>query len=191
MDVIVAANGYFVFMSALLPVILIHIVCGLLALYVGFILFVKPKHSPSHKRLGYVYVVSLTLVDLTGLSMYAIKDSGINAFHFLAIGNLIALYGGLFAMIVKRPIKRWYRFHYYMLAWSYVGLVTATVVEIAVKTVQQPSIAMIGLTCVIAVGCGGIWIEFKTRNMGNVLAESLSFNAKTQRRRAARFGAFF
>ena len=171
MDEIVAVTPYtqFIRMSALLIAVFIHVVCGLLALYAGCVLLFKPKQSSLHKRLGYLYVVTLTLVDLTGLAMYAIKGTGIHAFHFLAIGNLIALYGGLFAIIFKRPLKRWYRFHYYMISWSYVGLVTATLVEILVKSMASPPVAVIALLCVTAVVCGGSWIELRTRNMGNTL----------------------
>ncbi len=161
-------------MSALSLTILIHVIAGLLALSTGCVLFFNPKRSALHKRLGYIYVLTLTLVDFSGLTMYVMKGSGINAFHFLAVGNLIALYGGLFAIIFKRPFKRWYRFHYYMISWSYVGLVTAALVEFVIKSLQSSSIVIMVLLCLTAVVGGGLWIEFKTRHMGNVLPARLA-----------------
>ncbi len=161
-------------MSTLSLTILIHAVCALLALTTGCVIFFNPKRTALHKQLGYIYVLTLTLVDFTGLAMYAIKGSGLNAFHFLAVGNLIALYGSLIAITFKRPHRCWYRFHYYMISWSYVGLVTAALVEALVKSMQSPSVAIVVLLCLTAVVSGGIWIEFKTRHMGNVLPARLA-----------------
>ncbi len=155
-------------MNPVVLAIIVHAFCGLFALGSGCVLFFHPKRNQLHKRLGRYYAAALITVDVTSWLLYFMRGSALTAFHFLALANLFVLGWGIGAAVFRRPKGKWYRYHYYLIAWSYVGLISATLVEFAVKTGQvtsYPSIAAITLCPVIA---GGVWIEWKSRQLGDI-----------------------
>lgn len=154
-------------MNLVVPIIFVHAFCGLFALGAGAVLFVQPKRTPLHKRLGHYYAATLVVVDVTSWLLYFIRGSTLNAFHVLALANLFALSWGIATAILRKPHGKWYRHHYYLISWSYVGLVAATLVEIALKVGQVTSVASIVALTVSPVLCGGLWIEWKSRRLGD------------------------
>jgi predicted membrane channel-forming protein YqfA (hemolysin III family) len=105
---------------------------------------------------GALYVFSMVGLNLTALLIYRMFG-GFDVFHVLALINLTLLLAGFFAVLVKRPRKRWLRYHYYLMGWSYVGLWAATATEIMVRIVGwSPGVGTVVPTVVVTVLGGGL-----------------------------------
>jgi hypothetical protein len=73
---------------------------------------------------------ALALYNLTG---------GFNIFHALAVVNLVMVAAGVAQVLGRRGWRKWLWRHYQYMAWSYVGLLAATVNEafVRVSPLQQ------------------------------------------------------
>ena len=54
---------------------------------------------------------------------------GFGVFHFFALLSLVSLAFGVAAVVLRRPRSNWLYFHYQWMAWSYAGLLGATINE--------------------------------------------------------------
>jgi len=54
---------------------------------------------------------------------------GFGIFHFFALLSLVSLGGGVTAVVFRWPKANWLYFHYQWMAWSYAGLLGATINE--------------------------------------------------------------
>jgi hypothetical protein len=63
---------------------------------------------------------ALALYNLTG---------GFNVFHALAVFSLATVAAGVIQVLGRRRWRRWLWRHYQYMAWSYVGLLAATINE--------------------------------------------------------------
>lgn len=105
---------------------LIHTVAAVLALLAGFIIFVRPKATPLHRVLGYVYSVSMAVMLITAFFTFNLTKS-FNFLHVFAIVSCPPLIIGFLAVFNKRP--GWFSKHYEWMCYSYLGLVAAFISE--------------------------------------------------------------
>ena len=104
-------------------------------------LLMSPKGTRRHRQIGWIYAVSMLLLNVTALMIYKLFG-GFGPFHVAAIVSL----GGLVpAVISARKAKsarlardlvargRWVERHYHWMTWSYVGLCAAAVSETATR----------------------------------------------------------
>lgn len=152
-------------MNPVVLVIVVHVFCGLFALGSGCVLFLRPKRSALHMQLGRYYAAALVTVDATSWLLHFMRGSAITPFHCLALANLFALIWGIGAAVFRRPHRQWYRHHYYLIAWSYVGLVAALLVEIAIRVMQVEALTSIAAITLSPVIAGGVWIEWKSHHL--------------------------
>jgi uncharacterized membrane protein len=103
----------------------VHTACAVLGLVLGAAIFLRPKGTGSHARLGWAYAVSMTAVNVTALCIYHLTGR-FNLFHALGIGILAMIAVGLAQVAFRRRPRNWAWRHYQYMCWSYVGLLAAT-----------------------------------------------------------------
>ena len=118
-DIIHSAVGWF------------HFIVSLSALLFGTLVLFKRKGTKNHKIMGYVYVVSMVLLNVS--SFFIVNFGGFSLFHFFAIVSLITVLGGFIPALLR--IHNWFAFHFYFMSWSVVGLYAALWSEIGTRFV--------------------------------------------------------
>lgn len=110
-----------------------HTVIACTAIVLGTVVLFKPKGSKMHRRIGYAYVWSMVL---TNLSAFLIYNTGRPSFfHLCALISLLTLTAGVIAAVRKR--KGWLVRHYYFMSWSVVGLYCAFWSETGTRLVDM------------------------------------------------------
>lgn len=89
------------------------------------------KGNSIHKKVGYLYVISMILTNLTAIFTQSLFVFG--PFHFLAVFSLLTVLFGMAWPLFLRENKNWLYWHFQAMSWSYVGLWAAFVSEIAVR----------------------------------------------------------
>jgi uncharacterized membrane protein len=133
------------------PTGLVHLVCSFLALASGVLVFFRPKAGAVHRRLGYVYAVSMLGVNVTALLIYRLTGR-FNFLHAFALLSLTGIVLGLRHAVTRRPRETWLASHYYWMTWSYAGLIAALVAESGTRLVL-PLLRSHG----VAVSMGLFW----------------------------------
>jgi uncharacterized membrane protein len=149
-----------------------HTACGALALLLGSVIFLRPKGTRAHVRIGWAYAACMAGVNTTALGIYRLTGR-FNLFHALAVASLVMLAAGLAQVVPRRRPRNWLWRHYQYMCWSFVGLLAATNNEAFVRvpalarlTAQtSPALPMLATAGLVAV-CGVIII----RKQGAVLA---------------------
>ncbi len=103
---------------------ILHFVLMLGSLGLGVVIFLIPKGTPRHKRLGRFFVAGMMLSNVVVLGLY--KDTNQpGIFHFLAILSLVSLVGAI--ALVRMPGANTGRriAHGHVMLWSYGGVVAA------------------------------------------------------------------
>ncbi|PQJ79277.1 DUF2306 domain-containing protein [Polaribacter porphyrae] len=108
---------------------LIHTIFAILSMVFGTMVLLNKKGTKKHKRVGYYYVISMLIVNVTAFMIY--NFGRISMFHFFAAASLITTIIGVLAAIRKK--KNWLRKHFYFMSWSVVGLYCAFWAEIGVR----------------------------------------------------------
>lgn len=91
-------------------------------------IFLAPKGGWTHVRAGWWYVGSMACLNGTALALYNLTG-GFNTFHALALFSSATVAAGFAQVLGRRRWRRWLWRHYQYMAWSYVGLLAATVNE--------------------------------------------------------------
>lgn len=108
-----------------------HTACALVALGSGAAVLMRRKGTPGHRRMGWVYVASMLLLNGTALMIYRLFGT-FGPFHVAAVFSLVTVVGGIVPAVRRRPAS-WLERHYRWMAGSYVGLCAATVAEVATR----------------------------------------------------------
>jgi uncharacterized membrane protein len=106
------------------PLGLIHISAALLAMLTGAIVLLRPKATTSHKRIGYVYVGSMVVLNATAFLIYHLFGK-FGPFHIAALFSTVSIVGGMVPMFFRHRITGWLTWHYFFINWSVVGLYAA------------------------------------------------------------------
>ncbi|HEX8216432.1 MAG TPA: DUF2306 domain-containing protein, partial [Allosphingosinicella sp.] len=94
------------------------------------------KGTRVHVSSGYVYLVSMVVLNGTALAKYDLTG-GFNMFHAAALGSSLTLAGGFAAALVYRRTRdrRAIAAHGHLMIWSYFGLFGALVAEVVTRAV--------------------------------------------------------
>lgn len=112
----------------------IHTIMAMLCIAVGLIQLVRPKRGPGHRARGYAYVYAMVVAD--GAIMLVYRFTGqFNIFHAAAILNLACIVFAIIPVLRSPRPANWKLQHYYWIAWSYVGLLSAAATEFVVRTI--------------------------------------------------------
>ncbi|WP_296320533.1 DUF2306 domain-containing protein [Winogradskyella sp.] len=110
-----------------------HFITSLLAMLSGAIVILNKKGTLFHKRVGYIYVVSM--ISLNVSSFFIINFGGFSVFHFFAILSLATVLGAIIPTV--RRVKNWFHYHFYFMSWSVVGLYCAFWAEVGTRFVDN------------------------------------------------------
>jgi uncharacterized membrane protein len=110
----------------------IHMALALLCIGIGAIQFMRPKRGASHRARGYAFVYAMLVVDGTALLLYRFTGA-FNMFHVGALVNLVCIVAAIAPMLRTQRPPGWKYRHYYFIAWSYVGLLSAAINEPIVR----------------------------------------------------------
>ncbi|MBA2687969.1 MAG: DUF2306 domain-containing protein [Gemmatimonadaceae bacterium] len=148
----------------------IHTTFAVTAMVVGAVVVWRPKGTRSHRRLGWVYAVSMFGLNVTALMIYRLFG-GFGPFHLAAIASLATLLGGMY-FVIARPTKNWLALHYSFMSWSYVGLLAAAASEIGTRVKAFHFWWAVLIATALVIGGGAYLIK---RNEARIL---LSFKYK-------------
>lgn len=111
---------------------LIHAIAASVALVAGLVVFARPRCTPFHRTMAYIYGGAMAVVVVTALSIYHLTKS-FNFLHVATIVSCFPLIIGISTALTRRPKDRWLRIYYYWMGWSYVLLCAAFCAEIATR----------------------------------------------------------
>jgi uncharacterized membrane protein len=110
------------------PTGLIHLIVSVIALITGIFVLTTTKGTKRHKQVGYVYAISMILLNLTAFMIYKLYGK-FGIFHWFAIISCLTLCAGLYPVLTKRS-KNYLLTHFNFMYWSVVGLYCAFMAEI-------------------------------------------------------------
>ncbi len=130
----------------------LHVALALVALVSGLVMVVMRKGTLRHRKVGWVYAVSMLGLNATALLIYRLFG-GFGPFHVAALVSLLTIIAGLIPAVRRRPRRKWLEHHAYWMTWSYVGLAAATVSEVTTRVPASPFWWMVfGSTLVVIAG---------------------------------------
>jgi uncharacterized membrane protein len=145
----------------------LHLISALLALVLGAaVLWIKPKGTRRHRQLGYAWVACMLFLNISALTIYRLFG-GFGPFHAAAIISLSTIIPAFWcarqarASRLRRDLKaraRWLEKHYYLMTFSYVGLVAAAVSETATRLPATRFRPGQGAAFGLAVGAGTVLV---------------------------------
>lgn len=140
-----------------------HTIMAIIAMVFGLLVILKKKGTIVHKRMGYVYVVSMLLLNVT--SFFIVNFKGLSVFHAFAIISLISVLLGIIPVLLR--IKNWYRFHFYFMNWSVVGLYCAFWAEVGTRFVgnMQQFWWMVAIATGLTAGIGARIINQEAKKL--------------------------
>lgn len=140
-----------------------HTITAVMALIFGTAVVLRTKGTKLHKRLGYVYVICMILLNAS--SFFLENFGGFSLFHFFAIVSLLTVLAGIIPAILR--IKNWFPLHYYFMSWSVVGLYAALWAEIGTRFVKSEGQFwwVVALATFITVGIGSRIINKKAKQL--------------------------
>jgi uncharacterized membrane protein len=141
-----------------------HTACALIALGSGAAVLLRRKGTRIHRRIGWVYVAGMLLMNGTALMIYRLFD-GFGPFHAGAIFSLVTVVAGIVPAVRRRPAN-WVEHHYWWMTWSYVGLCAAAASEVATRVPAFRFWWGVLVGTLVVLGIGAILIR---RNAGPVL----------------------
>jgi uncharacterized membrane protein len=107
---------------------LIHLIVSIIALVTGLFVLTTKKGTKNHKQIGYVYSISMILVNLTAFMIYKLYGK-FGIFHWFAVISCLTLIAGLYPVLTKKW-KNYLLIHFNFMYWSVVGLYCAFMAEI-------------------------------------------------------------
>jgi len=102
----------------------IHTIFSSIALIAGAIIFIRPKGTPLHRKLGYAYNISMVGLIVTSFWIFELFE-GFGVYHALSIVSLVTLAIGMYYPLFGRAKDSWFGYHYVWMAYSYIGLIMA------------------------------------------------------------------
>ena len=110
----------------------LHSVLAMFCVIVGLLQLLRPKRGAGHRARGYAFVYAMLVTDGTALLLYRFTGQ-FNVLHVGAIANLICIVMAIVPMLRNPRPKNWKYYHYYWIAWSYVGLMSAAATQLVVR----------------------------------------------------------
>ncbi len=148
---------------------LVHTIASILALLFGTWVLLTKKGDDRHKKLGYIYTISMVVLLITSFFMYNLFG-GFGIFHIFALISSATLFAGMVPIITRKP-KSYISLHYNFMYWSVIGLYGAFLAEILTrippmiiedKAILPIFFSLVGVSIFIVMGFG-YYFMFKKR----------------------------
>jgi hypothetical protein len=128
----------------------LHSAFGIVALWSG--------GAVLYRRTGYAYALSMLFLNGSALAIYDLTGR-FGPFHMGALVSLATVAAALVPAVTRRPADAWLRLHAEFMCWSYVGLVSAFLAEIAVRVPGVDVVAGAIAGTVLGIAAGGLLIH--------------------------------
>ena len=79
----------------------VHVISSIIGLITGAYILLAKKGTRIHKKIGYVFAISLLLVNISALFIYDFNDGKASVFHYLIPVSLLFLAYGMLPMFKK------------------------------------------------------------------------------------------
>lgn len=111
---------------------ILHILAAVIAIVTGLWVVLNTKGTRRHRRVGYVYVVSMVTLNVSSFFIFKLTGE-FSPFHVAAFLSLATVIAGFVPVYRRRPVQGWLHMHLQFMAWSYIGLLAAAAAEAAVR----------------------------------------------------------
>ncbi len=111
---------------------LVHLISGVFALVLGGFVIVLKKGTVFHRKVGYCYVVAMTIMILSSFGIYRLFGK-FGLFHFFSLVSTFTLLAGMLPMFKKVRTPKDFETHFKRMYWSVVGLYAAFAAESFVR----------------------------------------------------------
>jgi len=115
----------------------VHFTTSLIGLVTGAYILLVKKGTKIHKKIGYVFAVSLVLVNASALFIYDFNNGQISVFHYLIPVSLIFLIYGMAPMLRKKRNPNWRNKHIVGMNGAALGLWAAGATEYFVRELSS------------------------------------------------------
>lgn len=137
-------------------ILIIHTIFSIIALLAG-VIFLIPKGTKRHKKIGYAYSISMVICVATSFGLFNLWGS-FGVYHVLSLVSFITLMIALYYPLYGRKNKNWILPHSIWMGYSYVGLVMAAGSHLFGVFPNWPTWLQIGLFWVLPYLGGSILI---------------------------------
>ncbi len=110
---------------------LVHFIAAILAMISGMYILLATKGTKKHKQIGYFYVFSMLILNITAFMIYRLYGK-FGIFHGFAIWSLLTLAAGMYP-VLRRTNKNYIMQHFRFMYWSVIGLYCAFAAETLVR----------------------------------------------------------
>jgi uncharacterized membrane protein len=111
---------------------LIHLISGIVALIFGGAVLIAKKGTQIHRKVGYVYVFSMTILLISSFLIYRLFGR-FGVFHVFSLISTVSLLMGMLPMFKKVRTSKDYETHFKRMYWSVAGLYAAFAAESFVR----------------------------------------------------------
>ena len=116
----------------------------------GAAVFLKPKGTPEHKRLGRMFFAAMLISNLLVLTIYS--DTGQpSVFHMLAVVSILSLIAAVVLVRLPGTTKGHRIAHGHIMLWSYGGVVGAGLGQGATALGYTPWPSILICFCLVAI----------------------------------------
>lgn len=134
----------------------IHTIAATLSLFFGTYILIATKGGAKHKKMGYAYTGTMTVMLITAFMIYRLFG-GFGIFHIAAVVSSVTLFMGMVPAIRRRSPK-WVIHHFSWMYWSVFGLYGAFMGEVFTRVPESPFFATVGLSTAAVMLTGSfIW----------------------------------
>jgi uncharacterized membrane protein len=110
----------------------IHLLSGIVALIFGGAVLLMKKGTQIHRKVGYVYVFSMSVLIISSFLIYRLFGR-FGVFHVFSLISTFSLLLGMLPMIKKVRTPKDYETHFKRMYWSVAGLYAAFAAESFVR----------------------------------------------------------
>ena len=108
--------------------VVLHVLAVSVALVSGVIVLVLPKGSAIHRRLGWLYVASTSVMALSSFGIYELRN-GPSLFHAISVAILIIVGFAVYQPLRRQRSSNWMFWHLVLMQISYVMLVITGIAQ--------------------------------------------------------------
>lgn len=156
---------------------LVHLISAFFAMATGAIVLLNTKGNIFHKRVGYVYVASMLVLNITAFMIYHLFGR-FGPFHVLAGISLASVASGFVPALFRRRFPNWIYTHYYFMSWSVVGLYAAFWSETFSRTLPMKQFWLVVMVATVVTTIIGAYLI--RRNAARFLPAKPIKNTQTE-----------
>lgn len=136
----------------------IHLISSIVALITGTLVLIIKKGTIQHKRIGYIYVISMVLLLLTSFMIYRLFN-GWGIFHYTTIASLLTISLGMIPVWTKKPTNNWKYMHFSFMYWSVIGLYSAFAAEVLTRVPDSSFLGIVWISFGIIILAGSVFFR--------------------------------